>query len=168
MQRVQDHTRLFSCALPEDAFLFILLKTERMTFMKKITLALSLLLALLTVFSACGGEADPWSDATYTEDTTLGTGTKSVTVEVDVNDHLVTFTLKTDADMLGAALLDTGLCTGENGDYGLYIKTTNGIFADYDVNGHYWALYIDGAYAMSGADTTEIVEGSVYRLSYEK
>ena len=136
--------------------------------MKKITLALSLLLALLTVFSACGGEADPWSDAVYTEDTTLGTGAKSVTVEVAVNDHLVTFTLKTDADMLGAALLDTGLCTGENGDYGLYIKTVNGIVAEPNVSGCYWALYINGKYALTGADTTEIVEGSVYRLVYEK
>ena len=79
-----------------------------------------------------------------------------------------TFLVKTNEKTVGDALYALGLIDGDEGDYGLYIKTTNGIFADYDVNGHYWALYIDGAYAMSGADTTEIVEGSVYRLSYEK
>ena len=136
--------------------------------MKRTISALSLLLTLLLLLSACGADSsDPWSNSTYTRDTTLGEGAKAVTVEVAVNDHLVTFTIKTDADVLGDALFDSGLCTGEEGAYGLYVKYTNGIMADYDVNQKYWALYIDGEYAMTGVDSIPVTEGTVYRLAYE-
>ena len=136
--------------------------------MKKTIALLALVFALMLIVTACGIDPnDPWSDAKYTKDTTLGEGSRTVTVEVSVGEHLVTFTLKTDATILGEALLETGLCQGEDGPYGLYIKTTNGILADYDVNQHYWALHINGEYAMSGADSTEITEGTVYRLAYE-
>jgi hypothetical protein len=136
--------------------------------MKRTITALSLLLTLLLLLSACGTDpSDPWSNATYTRDTTLGEGAKAVTVEVAVNDHLITFTIKTDADVLGDALFDSGLCTGEEGPYGLYVKYTNGIMADYNVNQKYWALYIDGEYALTGVDSTPITEGTVYRLAYE-
>ena len=150
-------------------FSFILLNTERMYLkMKKTISALSLLLVLLLAFTACGGDPnDPWNDATHTKDTTLGSGSKAVTVEVVVGEHSVTFTLMTDAEILGDALLETGLCEGEEGPYGLYIKTTNGILADYDVNGHYWAFYIDGAYALTGVDSTTITDGASYKLAYE-
>ena len=136
--------------------------------MKRIcALALAAILCM-SILSACGGDpTDPWSDATYTRDTTLGEGEKTVTVEVAVNDHLITFTIKTDADVLGDALFETGLCVGEEGPYGLYVKYTNGIMADYDVNQKYWALYIDGEYALTGVDSTPITEGTVYRLAYE-
>ena len=134
--------------------------------MKKAISVLAVFLALVLSLAACGGEAnDPWSDAEYTRDTILGTGSKTVTVEVAVEEHLVTFTLKTDATILGDALFESGLCVGDEGPYGLYIKTTNGILADYDINQRYWAFYINGEFAMSGVDSTEIVEGTVYRLS---
>ena len=137
--------------------------------MKKAISVLAVFLALVLSLAACGGEAnDPWSDAEYTSDTILGVGSKTVTVEVAVEEHLVTFTLKTDATVLGDALFESGLCVGDEGPYGLYIKTTNGILADYDINQRYWAFYINGEFAMSGVDSTEIVEGTVYRLSYEK
>ena len=136
--------------------------------MKRTISALSLLLTLLLLLSACGTDpSDPWNDATYTRNTTLGEGTKTVTVEVVVNDHMVTFTIKTDADVLGDALFDSGLCTGEEGAYGLYVKYTNGIMADYNVNQKYWALYIDGEYALTGVDSTPITQGTVYHLAYE-
>ena len=134
--------------------------------MKKL-LTFLVITALILLLAACGGAGDPWADATYTEDATLGTGSKTVTVEVAVGEHLVTFTLKTDADYLGEALLASGICQGEDGLYGLYIKTVNGILADYDVNGHYWAFYVNGAYAPKGADQTEINPSDTYRLVYE-
>ena len=60
------------------------------------------------------------------------------------------------------------LISGEESQYGLYIKSVNGIVADYDVDASYWAFYVDGEYAMSGVDTTEIAEGKVYQLVYTK
>ena len=57
---------------------------------------------------------------------------------------------------------------GEDGQYGLYVKTVNGITADYDVDGTYWAFYINGEYAMSGVDVTDIAAGSTYAFKVEK
>lgn len=139
--------------------------------MKTIKASLVTLLALTLLFSLCacfGTEYDVWKDAMYTEDTALGSGATTVTVEVTAVKKTVTFTLKTDESTLGAALLAEELITGVEGPYGLYVKTVNGILADYDEDHTYWALYIDGSYAMSGVDTTEIEAGKTYRLAKEK
>ena len=132
---------------------------------------ISLLFALTLIFSltACFGSTyDVWKDAIHTEDATLGEGSTTVTVEVAAADKTVVITLKTDETMLGAALLAEELITGEDGPYGLYVKTVNGILADYDTDHTYWALYIDGDYAMTGVDTTPIEAGKTYRLSKDK
>lgn len=136
--------------------------------------SLLLLLALVFSFGACQTPeapevpADPWADAIYTTDTALGEGALSFTLEVVCGENKVTFTLHTDEEMLGAALLSLGLIEGEEGPYGLYIKRVNGVRADYDTDGHYWALYIGGAYAITGADETALVEGGVYRFARER
>ena len=109
-----------------------------------------------------------WTNATYRKDTELGTGAKTVVVEVKAEDQTVTFTVKTDADTVGAALIEHGLIAGEDSAYGLYVKTVNGILADYDVDRSYWAFYIDGKYAMTGVDKTAITEGVTYQLVHTK
>ena len=48
------------------------------------------------------------------------------------------------------------------------MKTVNGITADYETDGTYWAFYIDGEYAMTGVDATEINEEAVYTFVVEK
>ena len=57
---------------------------------------------------------------------------------------------------------------GEEGPYGIYVKAVNGIRADYDKDKVYWAFYVDGDYAVSGVDVTEIQAGSEYALRVEK
>ena len=57
---------------------------------------------------------------------------------------------------------------GGPGAYGLYVKTVNGIKADYDKDKAYWAFYVNDSYAMSGVDSTEIKEGEVYSFKVEK
>ena len=109
-----------------------------------------------------------WSDAVYQADTTLGEGAKTLTVEVKADNKAVTFTVNTDKDIVGDALMEHGLVEGEEGPYGLYVKKVNGILADYDVDQSYWAFYIDGEYAMTGVDTTDITEGATYQLVYTK
>ena len=130
--------------------------------------SLLLLLALALSLGACQTPADPWADAVYTTDTELGEGDVTFTFEVVCGENKVTFTVNTDEEMLGDALLALGLLEGEDGPYGLYVKRVNGVRADYDIDGHYWALYIDGAYGLAGVDTTPITAGSVYRLSRER
>lgn len=129
---------------------------------------LSIFLAVMMIFcmTACKEEKvdDLWAGATYTENTTLGEGTKTITVEVTANEKTVVFTVKTDAETVGAALLEHNLIAGEEGAYGLYVKTVNGMLADYDVDQTYWSFTIAGEMAMTGVDQTELVDGTVYGL----
>ena len=140
---------------------------------KTIKSTISIVLVILCFFTltACGNSVDQtglWENATYLKDTQLGEGAKTVVVEVKAAEQTVTFTVKTDEKTVGAALLENKLIAGEQGEYGLYIKTVNGITADYDVDKSYWAFYVDGEYATSGVDTTEIKEGVTYQLAYTK
>ena len=138
---------------------------------RKSTVSLILALVVLLCLSACGNTAiqtGSWEYATYLEDTELGTGEKTIVVEVQSKDKTVTFTIHTNQDTVGAALLEHELITGNEGAYGMYVKTVNGILADYDIDQSYWAFYINGEYAMTGVDTTEITEGTTYRLAYAK
>ena len=118
-----------------------------------------------------GGTIAPeglWANATYLEDTTFGEGAKTVTVKVIVEDKSVTFTIKTDAETLGEALLAHNLIAGDQGDFGLYVKVVNGITADYDVDQSYWGFSKNGEYMMTGVDGTAIADGEVYELTYTK
>ncbi|MBQ4651702.1 MAG: DUF4430 domain-containing protein [Oscillospiraceae bacterium] len=134
--------------------------------MKKRILSLLLILCLVLTLCACSNTKAPdlWENALYTEDTELGQGAKTVTVQVQAEDKTVNFTIHTDSATLGEALLEHGLVEGDMGEFGLYIKKVNGILADYDVDQSYWGFYSGGEYMMSGVDTTEISGGESYEL----
>ena len=102
------------------------------------------------------------------EPTVLGEGKTvcSVTV-VDRDGKETPFEIHTDKEMVAVALQELGLIDGEEGPYGLYIKTVNGITADYDTDGVYWAFYVNGEYAQAGADQTKIVSGDTYSFKVE-
>ncbi|MBQ4613032.1 MAG: DUF4430 domain-containing protein [Clostridia bacterium] len=137
----------------------------------KTTLSLALVLVCIVCVTACGNAVDEtglWENATYLQDTTFGEGAKTVVVEVTAEEQTVTFTVKTDKDTVGAALLEHDLIAGDEGQYGLYVKVVNGMTADYDVDGSYWAFYENGAYANGGVDSTQIQEGVTYQLAYTK
>ena len=68
----------------------------------------------------------------------------------------------------GEALLAEGLIAGSESEYGLYINTVNGIIADWDKDQTYWAFYVNGEYATTGVDSTEITEGATYGLTLTK
>lgn len=127
--------------------------------------ALALVLALMLSLAACGAKAEGlWANATYTEDTELGEGATTITVEVTAEDKTVTFTIHTDGTTLRQALEENSLIAGDESDYGLYVKTVDGMTADYDADGLYWAFYKSGEYLMTGVDTTEIADGEQYEL----
>ncbi|MBE5781562.1 MAG: DUF4430 domain-containing protein [Clostridiales bacterium] len=129
-------------------------------------------LALMMLFSMAGCTAAPaeglWKDAMYTEDAALGEGAKTMAVEIAAGDQSITLTIKTDKETVGDALMEHELISGDVGEFGLYVKNVNGILADYDVDGYYWAFYINGEYAMTGVDMTPIHEGENYRLERAK
>ena len=94
--------------------------------------------------------------------------TKTFTVEiVDAEGTVTTVTVKTDLKTVGEPLQRSGLLLGEQGEFGLYIKVVNGITADYETDGTYWAFYVNGEYAAAGVDMTESVDGAVYRFCVE-
>lgn len=140
--------------------------------MKTASRILLLLLALLMGLSllACADvdKTGAWETATYDRDTELGKGAKTVTVKVIADEQELTFTLHTDKETLGDALLEHKLIDGEEGPYGLYVKAANGIVADYDVDQTYWQLSKDGVLAMTGVDATEIADGECYELTRTK
>ena len=109
-----------------------------------------------------------WENATYLASTELGEGAKTVKVQVVAGGQSITFTINTDAETLGDALIAHDLIGGEQGAYGLYIKTVNGILADYDVDQTYWAFYKNGEMMMTGVDGAEISDGEHYELIKQK
>jgi hypothetical protein len=131
----------------------------------------ALVLSFVLCLVSCNEKIDAeglWENATYRSDKEFGKGEKTVEVEVKVEEQSVTFTIHTDAETLGAALLEHELIAGEDGQYGIYVKTVNGILADYDVNKSYWGFYQNGEYLMSGVDTTAIVGGEHFEIVYSK
>ena len=149
---------------------------------KAISSITAVLLAVLFVFSfaACSEKpetpeapANPeitgvWAKATYLEDTELGKGSKTVQVEVKAEDRSVTFTIHTDKETLGEALIEHKIVEGEDGPYGLYIKTVNGILADYDIDQSYWAVSKNGESSATGIDSNRFLDGEHYELVYTK
>lgn len=137
---------------------------------------LALVAAMLMSMTACSQKKTTGEDSGNTavtlpieEGATIGTGARSFAMEIrDKDGNATDFTVKTDEKTVGAALQNLGVIEGEEGQYGLYIKTANGIAADYDKDGVYWAFYIDGAYANTSVDATEITDGTAYALAVEK
>lgn len=99
----------------------------------------------------------------------VGEGQTSFSFSVtDADGNETAFIVNTDKSVVGEALIDNGLIEGEDSQYGLFVKKVNGITADFDVDGTYWAFYINGEYAMTGVDATEITEGDTYSFKVEK
>ncbi len=101
--------------------------------------------------------------------TVLGKGETKFTFTVnDLEGNEAAFEINTDKKTVGEALLELELIAGDESEYGLYVKTVNGITLDYDKDGAYWAFYIDGEYATSGVEKTDIVAGTTYTFKAEK
>lgn len=141
--------------------------------MKATKSLLSIFMVLVTILClfSCSEKIDAqglWQDAIYRSDKEFGNGSKTVQVEVKVQDSSVTFTIKTNKETLGEALLEHSLIEGTPGDFGLYIKKVNGITADFNVDQSYWGFYKNGEYMMTGVDGTKIADGEHYELVYTK
>ena len=139
--------------------------------MKKL-IAFTLLITITLIFAvSCTSAPDTdalWNNAIYKSDTELGDGERQFFVKVVAGEKSVTFTINIDQTILGDALSEHGLLEGEEGAYGLYVKKVNGITADFDVDGTYWAFYVNDQYATNGVEKTEIKSGETYSLKVSK
>lgn len=151
------------------------MQKTRLTRFLSFFLCIVLIAALALFVSGCGdtsstpdSNAPGTNDTANTDVTVLGEGETQFTfLVVDGEGKETQFEIHTDKTTVGEALMELGLIEGDPGEFGLYVKIVNGITADYDVDGTYWAFYIDGEYAMSGVDLTEITEGAVYTFKVE-
>lgn len=143
--------------------------------MKKL-LALVLALVMVMALSACGQQKadDAATGATQLElpvadGADIGSGAVSFTTSVTGKDgKAISFTVHTNKETVGEALLELGIIAGDTTEYGLYVKSVNGETADYDTDGAYWAFYIGDQYAPVGVDMASIEEGATYGFVVEK
>ncbi len=70
----------------------------------------------------------------------------------------------TDAEFLRQALEEQDLIEGEESEYGLFVKTVNGVTAD-DANQEWWCFTKDGEMLMTGVDSTPIADGEHYEIT---
>lgn len=147
------------------------------TFQKKtlsFILCMVLTVAMALSTTGCNGSSNdtPSTSAADTDSTAdvtvLGEGNTSFAFSVtDADGNVTSFEIHTEKATVGEALLELELIAGDDSEYGLYVKTVNGITLDYDKDGKYWAFYVDGEYATSGVDTTQITDGASYAFKAE-
>lgn len=98
-------------------------------------------------------------------------GAKSFTVEVvDNNQKSTTYEGHTDAEYLRQALEELKgfeMSGTESDAYGLMVDTVNGLTADYNTDGAYWAFYVNGIYGKYGVDSQPVEDGDVFKIVYE-
>lgn len=159
--------------------------------MKNRKLLKSLLIAMLAVcmfaMTACGKKDDKKEEPTKVEeqkndepatpDTTDATETqttepeqKAETFTVVVTDNegaTADYEMEIKAETLYDNLVENGLSIdGYMSDWGYYLTTVNGVTADYDADGAYWAIYVNGEYGMDSLDAQAVAAGDKFELVY--
>ena len=138
-------------------------------------LALMLIAAMALLGAGCNDNTttEPSSitesgSETSANQNVLGEGKTSFTLNITFKDgREKTYTINTNKTIVGEALTELGLISGTVGDFGLMIETVDGETVKFEDDGKYWAFYINGEYAMSGVDTTDITAGASYALKVE-
>ena len=92
-------------------------------------------------------------------------GDKEITVKVSALENgEESFTYQTDAEDLGEVLTANKLIEGEDGQYGLFITTANGVKAD-DSKQQWWCITKGGEQVNTSADQTPIQDGDQFELT---
>ena len=92
-------------------------------------------------------------------------GKKTITVEVTHMDGTTnTFEVKTAEEYLGPALENEKLISGSDSEYGLFIDTVDGEYADPEKS-EWWVFTVNGEMGNYGADQQPIADKDVYAFS---
>lgn len=121
-------------------------------------LCMVLIAAMALTFAACGKKEAPAA---------AGATIQYTVITVDLEGNETTYNITTDKKTVGEELIAQGIIEGEQGDYGMYIKTVNGLTLDWDTHAKYWAFYIGEEYATAGVDMTDAEDGTTYILRPE-
>ena len=131
---------------------------KTMNKMMRLILCTVLIAVMALMAAGCGSKS--------AETTSPGVSFTFVVTDLEGNES--TFDITTSKATVGEALLDEGLIVGEDSEFGLYVTSVNGMTADWDNDQTYWAFYIDGEYATTGVDATEVTEGATYSFVLTK
>ena len=132
------------------------------------SLSLSVCIVLIAVTALFTTGCNDGKTTSVPSETQASSQTVEFTFKVtDADGKETDFTISTDKKTVGEALLEENLIAGDDSEYGLYVKTVNGVTLDYDKDGMYWAFYVNGEYAQTGVDSTEITAGAEYAFKAE-
>ncbi len=144
---------------------------------KLLSLILAVILVISAVFvlSSCGdgkttdGNAvSEVSTSASAESINVGAGATKFTFTVmHADGSEKKYVVSTDKTTVGEALFGCGLIDGEDGAYGLYVKTVDGMTLDYDKDGKYWAFYVGDVMSPVGVDMAEIETDKTYSFRAE-
>ncbi|WOO38164.1 DUF4430 domain-containing protein [Anaerocolumna sp. AGMB13020] len=92
-------------------------------------------------------------------------GAKTITAEVVLADGTSnSYEISTDAEYLRQALEEKKLIEGEESEYGLYVKTVDGVTAN-EGNQEWWCFTKGGESINTGVDTTPIADGDHFEIT---
>lgn len=102
---------------------------------------------------------------TYLNRPIASAGSKRITVTVlDGAHNAKQFAIATDAQYLRQSLEQLSLIAGDQTDFGLFVKTVNGITAD-DAKQQWWCFTKGGQSVMTGVDTTPVFDGDAFEIT---
>ncbi len=95
---------------------------------------------------------------------------KTVTITVvDDNKEEIFYTVCTDSATTLRQVMDLadGLTySGDESEYGIMITTVNGVTADFNENGAYWAFYVNGEYCNYGIEEQPVNDKDEFKIEY--
>lgn len=130
------------------------MENQKKTVNKKLWLALALL--VVAVAAALG----LWY---FNRPATVG-GEKTITATVVADGSEEVFTITSEDKYLRGALESIDLIDGEEGEYGLFVTTVNGITAD-DSKQEWWCFTKGGQSLDTGVDSTPIADGDAFEIT---
>ncbi len=133
-----------------------------------------LIAAMALLATGCNGNKDttggstPDTTVSETQSNVLGEGKTQFTFTVtDAEGKETSYQVGTDKKTVGDALVELKLIAGEKSEYGLYVKTVNGITLN-DKDRMFWAFYMNGEQLQTGVSSTKITAGATYSFKAEK
>lgn len=116
--------------------------------------------------SSAVSAAAPSSSAASQKDGEASASLKTITLEVVHKDGSTkSFEIASDAETLRAALEQEKLIAGDEGAYGLFVKTVDGETVN-DAEQEWWCLTKGHEMWSDGVDTTKIADGDVYEFTF--
>ncbi|MCL2355638.1 MAG: hypothetical protein FWC70_00590 [Defluviitaleaceae bacterium] len=123
------------------------------------TIFLILAVATIATFAGCTTQAPDIADFPAESIIEIGEGETVFQLIADNRGEISVWSVATNEETVGAALLTLDLIAGEVGAFGLFVTTVNGITA---TGNAWWGFYIGDEMSMTGVDQTPAIHSETY------